>query len=427
MTSSPRPGPTSSGSTSRSSTSSERSRRQGYTLVLGSNTNDLHAAHFRRQFADALAHFDRLVLSYEVGHIKPSAAFYHACVEAAGARPDECVFIDDLPENVEGAAPPGSSALDLPRYPHPTGRPPRLGVEIDARELTRRPRGDIVQQAHRPVVADAQARAAACSSQTMNPLLGMEIEQVERTLDLRASRHEDRRRAGAGRTCESESSCNPEARTRPPAARSDIAGGADLERGRSRSCLWPAPAEGREHPQVAVAQVRPAVGDSLVPVEYAVGIKKAVSVDQVVRPIRVVDWREHGELELVVVEAIEQLQAHADLAGATAFANERGIVASHSRIIAAVARRSEPARVGEKSFSIGIGPTPPPDLKASRRPARRLDILLDPPVRSRPGAGRWYFTDGDHQHPALRPMRDGLADEVEVVVEGSATSPGPSK
>lgn len=75
----------------------------GYTLVLGSNTNDLHASQFRRQFAETLAHFDRLVLSYEVGHIKPSAAFYLACAEAAGAEPGECVFIDDLPENVEGA------------------------------------------------------------------------------------------------------------------------------------------------------------------------------------------------------------------------------------------------------------------------------------------------------------------------------------
>jgi putative hydrolase of the HAD superfamily len=78
-------------------------KRAGYTLVLGSNTNDLHANQFRRQFAETLSHFDRLVLSYEVGHIKPSAAFYLACAEAAGAEPGDCVFIDDLPENVEGA------------------------------------------------------------------------------------------------------------------------------------------------------------------------------------------------------------------------------------------------------------------------------------------------------------------------------------
>ena len=89
----------------------ERLKGLGYTLVLGSNTNDLHATHFRRQFAATLAHFDRLVLSYEVGHIKPASAFYLACAEAAGAPPCDCVFIDDLPENVEGARASGLSGI----------------------------------------------------------------------------------------------------------------------------------------------------------------------------------------------------------------------------------------------------------------------------------------------------------------------------
>jgi putative hydrolase of the HAD superfamily len=75
----------------------------GYTLVLGSNTNDLHAARFRAQFADVLVHFDHLVLSYEVGHLKPAPEFYLACAQAAGVEPAACVFIDDLAENVAGA------------------------------------------------------------------------------------------------------------------------------------------------------------------------------------------------------------------------------------------------------------------------------------------------------------------------------------
>ena len=78
-------------------------RGLGYTLVLGSNTNELHARHFRVQFAEVFRHFDRLVLSYEVGRIKPDAGFFLACAEAAARPPGECVFIDDLPENVEGA------------------------------------------------------------------------------------------------------------------------------------------------------------------------------------------------------------------------------------------------------------------------------------------------------------------------------------
>lgn len=78
-------------------------KARGYTLILGSNTNALHAAQFRRQFAGTLAHFDRLVLSHEVGRMKPSPLFYGACAAAAGAPAASCVFIDDLPENVRGA------------------------------------------------------------------------------------------------------------------------------------------------------------------------------------------------------------------------------------------------------------------------------------------------------------------------------------
>ncbi len=81
----------------------EHLKAQGYRLALGSNTNDLHAAHFREQFASTLGHFDALVLSHEIKHLKPNAEFYLACAKAAGADPADCVFIDDLPENIQGA------------------------------------------------------------------------------------------------------------------------------------------------------------------------------------------------------------------------------------------------------------------------------------------------------------------------------------
>jgi putative hydrolase of the HAD superfamily len=109
-------------------------RSLGYTLVLGSNTNDLHAAQFRGQFAETLAHFDTLVLSYEIGHIKPSADFYHACVRAAGAEPGSCIFIDDLAENVEGARAAGLRAVQFRDVPELLTELESLGVEIPGRE-----------------------------------------------------------------------------------------------------------------------------------------------------------------------------------------------------------------------------------------------------------------------------------------------------
>ena len=74
-----------------------------YRLLLGSNTNELHAGHFRRQFADTLRHFDALVLSHEVGARKPRPAFFEHCQRLAGCGPEGCLFIDDLPANVAGA------------------------------------------------------------------------------------------------------------------------------------------------------------------------------------------------------------------------------------------------------------------------------------------------------------------------------------
>lgn len=107
-------------------------KRAGYTLVLGSNTNDLHAAQFRAQFADALAPFDAMVLSYQIGHIKPSVGFYRACAEAAGVAPGDCVFIDDLAENVAGARAAGLRGITYRADDHP-GLPRMLraeGVEV---------------------------------------------------------------------------------------------------------------------------------------------------------------------------------------------------------------------------------------------------------------------------------------------------------
>lgn len=82
-----------------------------YLLILGSNTNVLHADYFRRQFAATLAHFDRLILSYEVGAMKPDASFYQACVAAARRPAGSCVFVDDLEENVAGARRAGLAAV----------------------------------------------------------------------------------------------------------------------------------------------------------------------------------------------------------------------------------------------------------------------------------------------------------------------------
>jgi len=98
-----------------------------YRLLLGSNTNELHSRHFRRQFADVLRNMDAVVLSHEIGVRKPKAGFFEHCQHLAGCAPAECLFIDDLPANVAGARACGWQGIvymgldDLRRHLHEMG------------------------------------------------------------------------------------------------------------------------------------------------------------------------------------------------------------------------------------------------------------------------------------------------------------------
>lgn len=110
----------------------ERLKSAGYTLLLGSNTNILHSTHYRRQFASTLELFDHLVLSHDVGHTKPNPEFYQACVAAAGLPAASCIFVDDLPENVDGARKAGLIGVHFIDTPALITDLTRLGIEIVA-------------------------------------------------------------------------------------------------------------------------------------------------------------------------------------------------------------------------------------------------------------------------------------------------------
>ena len=59
-------------------------------------------------FEDA---FDQMVISAEVGVVKPDAMIYHMALEQLGVSPSEAVFVDDFIENVKGAQAVGMSAI----------------------------------------------------------------------------------------------------------------------------------------------------------------------------------------------------------------------------------------------------------------------------------------------------------------------------
>jgi putative hydrolase of the HAD superfamily len=83
-----------------------------YRLVLLSNTNAIHFDMIRANYPH-LRHFHALVLSHEVGAMKPSPRIYEEAVAAAGCRPEECFFTDDVAEYVEGARRYGIDAVQF--------------------------------------------------------------------------------------------------------------------------------------------------------------------------------------------------------------------------------------------------------------------------------------------------------------------------
>lgn len=56
-------------------------------------------------------YFDPVVESAQIGWAKPEAQAYEITAERLGVRLDECVFIDDRPEYVEGAIAVGMKAI----------------------------------------------------------------------------------------------------------------------------------------------------------------------------------------------------------------------------------------------------------------------------------------------------------------------------
>jgi HAD superfamily hydrolase (TIGR01509 family) len=78
-------------------------KKSGIKLILVSNTSSIHFE-FVKNFCPWLNRFDGLVLSYEINAMKPDPAFYSAALNMAQASPEACLFVDDIAENVVGAA-----------------------------------------------------------------------------------------------------------------------------------------------------------------------------------------------------------------------------------------------------------------------------------------------------------------------------------
>jgi len=84
--------------------------RGRYPLFLLSNTSDIHAEYFTKEYP-IFGCFDDAVYSYKVRCAKPDRAIYELAASQFGVKPEETVFIDDLAINIASAREVGFHAI----------------------------------------------------------------------------------------------------------------------------------------------------------------------------------------------------------------------------------------------------------------------------------------------------------------------------
>ena len=84
-------------------------RTEGYSVALLSNDSPALANRLRNLGIEAL--FDPIVISGNIGVMKPDPRAYQAVLDALQRPAKETIFIDDLPANIEGAATLGIHAI----------------------------------------------------------------------------------------------------------------------------------------------------------------------------------------------------------------------------------------------------------------------------------------------------------------------------
>ncbi|MFW6061692.1 MAG: HAD family hydrolase, partial [Planctomycetota bacterium] len=91
-------------------------------LVVLSNTNETHAAIWRRDLARLLRHFEAVFTSHEIGARKPEPEAFQHVVEYLALPPEQIAFFDDRQSNIDAATALGlqarrvESPLDLRKH-----------------------------------------------------------------------------------------------------------------------------------------------------------------------------------------------------------------------------------------------------------------------------------------------------------------------
>ena len=89
--------------------------KKNYKLFLLSNTDSIHQKYGWQKY-EFLKYFDKLILSHEVGSVKPEEKIYRAVEEVSGIPSGEHFYIDDIQEYVDAAKKLGWDAVQFVNY-----------------------------------------------------------------------------------------------------------------------------------------------------------------------------------------------------------------------------------------------------------------------------------------------------------------------
>ena len=80
----------------------EQLKTKGYR-ILGLSNWSTKVFDVIRKYPKPFAQLEGSLISHEVHLLKPDVAIFNAFCQRFGVKPNECLFIDDKPENIAGA------------------------------------------------------------------------------------------------------------------------------------------------------------------------------------------------------------------------------------------------------------------------------------------------------------------------------------
>ena len=80
-----------------------RELKENYGVYLLSNTDEIHFTSIWQDYPELHFFKNNLMLSYELDAVKPQKEIYKRALKMFELKPEECLFIDDKPENIQGA------------------------------------------------------------------------------------------------------------------------------------------------------------------------------------------------------------------------------------------------------------------------------------------------------------------------------------